>query len=61
MHMIFPTTASSNTNNVYISVVLRMAKVFGNTVAFTANTNNGFLDFIDELNEKITLKNSTYS
>ena len=33
----------------------------GNTVAFTANTNNGFLDFIDELNEKITLKNSTYS
>ena len=57
----FPTTASSNTNNVYISGSTTHGGWAGNTVAFTANTNNGFLDFIDELNEKITLKNSTYS
>ena len=57
----FPTTASSNTNNVYISSSTTHGGWAGNTVAFTANTNNGFLDFIDELNEKITLKNSTYS
>ena len=57
----FPTTSSSNTNNVYISGSTTHGGWAGNTVAFTANTNNGFLDFIDELNEKITLKNSTYT
>ena len=57
----FPTTASSNTNNIYLSGSTTHGGWCGNTTAFTANTNNGFLDFIDELNEKITLKNSTYS
>ena len=57
----FPTTASSNTNNVYISGSTTHGGWAGNTVLFTANTNNGFLDFIDELNEKMTLKNSTYT
>ena len=57
----FPTTASSNTNNVYISGSTTHGGWAGNTVSFTANTNNGFLDFIDELNEKMTIKNSTYT
>ncbi len=57
----FPTTASANTNNVYISGSTTHGGWAGNTVAFTANTNTGFLDFIDELNEKMTLKNSTYT
>ena len=52
----FPTTASSNTNNVLLN-----GTWVGNTTAFTANTNSGFLDFKDTLNEKITLKNSTFS
>ena len=57
----FPTTASANTNNVYISGSTTHGGWAGNTVSFTANTNNGFLDFIDELNEKMTIKNSTYT
>jgi len=57
----FPTTASANTNNIYLSGSTTHGGWCGNTTAFTANTNNGFLDFIDELNEKITLKNSTYT
>ena len=57
----FPTTASANTNNVYISGSTTHGGWAGNTVLFTANTNNGFLDFIDELNEKMTIKNSTYT
>ena len=57
----FPTTASSNTNNVYISGSTTHGGWAGNTVSFTANTNNGFLDFIDDLNEKMTIKNSTYT
>ena len=57
----FPTTASANTNNIYLSGSTTHGGWAGNTSAFTANTNTGFLDFIDELNEKITLKNSTYT
>ena len=57
----FPTTASANTNNIYISGSTTHGGWAGNTTAFTANTNNGFLDFIDNLNEKLTLKNSTYT
>ena len=52
----FPTSASSNTNNVLLN-----GTWVGNTSAFTANTNNGFLEFKDNLNEKITLNTSTYS
>ncbi len=57
----FPTTASSNTNNIFLSGSTTHGGWCGNTTAFTANTNIGFLDFIDELNEKMTLKNSTYT
>ena len=63
----FPTTASANTNNIFFTgrggslPLTTHGGWTGNTISFTANTNNGFLDFIDELNEKITLKNSTYT
>jgi len=57
---IFPTTSSANTNNVYIAGNLNSGWS-GNTTAFTANTNTGFLDFIDTLNGKLTIKNSTYT
>ena len=56
----FPTTASANTNNVYIPGNLNSGWS-GNTTAFTANTNIGFVDFVDTLNEKLTIKNSTYT
>ena len=52
----FPTSASSNTNNVLLN-----GTWVGNTSAFTANTNNGFLEFNDTLNAKMTINTSTWA
>jgi hypothetical protein len=49
----FPTTASSNTNNIYVG-----STWIGNTSAFTANTAQGTVQFIDNANQKLYLTGS---
>ena len=51
----FPTTATSNTNNIFLGD----GTWIGNTTAFSANTNSGFVKFVDSVGGKLHLENST--
>jgi hypothetical protein len=51
---VFPTTATSNTNNLYIG-----ATWIGNTSAFSANAASGFVSFFDTVNQKLHIERST--
>jgi hypothetical protein len=50
----FPTSSSSNTNNLYLNSASRADAAFiGNTTSFTANTATGKVHFVDVTNKKL--------